>query len=141
MSRTKSAINPLEFMALKTRVGHEKADELALPTLLYLDSAKRGMGSLAAENALVRTVVIAQVIGSKSGTRAFYDCACRAGVQLAKAAGRGADLLALTTGEYSALRHMVASYLRILPTLQIQMLAYSHMQAERLIMEMAGENI
>jgi hypothetical protein len=108
-----------------------------LPTLLYLDSAKRGQGSIGAENALVRTVVIAQVIGSRSGNKAFYDCACRAGVQLAKAAGRGADLLALTTGEYMAMRHMVASYLRILPTLQVQMLVYAHRRAEELILEMA----
>lgn len=137
MSRAKTALDPIAYLALKTKVGREKADELALPTLLYLDSAKRGQGSIAAENALVRTVVIAQVIGSKSGNRAFYDCACRAGVQLAKAAGRGTEWLTLTTGEYQALRHMVASYLRILPTLQIQMLAFSHRRADELIMGIA----
>ena len=86
-------MNPFTLVALKQRVGSEYADAQALPILIYLDAVCRGQGFIAAENALVRIVVIAQVLGSKSGNRALYDVACAGGKAVFSAAGRERDLL------------------------------------------------
>ena len=135
----KPAINPIALMVAKQRVGQEEADRHALPVLLYLDAAHRGRGCIAAENALVRLVVIVQVLGSKSGNRALYDIGCAAGTALFSAAGRGQELLALTTGEYKAMRKLVSAYLRVLPGLQLVMLGFACKRADELISEMRGE--
>lgn len=127
----------MQLIAMKQRVGRAKADEMALPTLIFLDSAARGKANIAHENSLVKLVVINQVIGSKSGNRAFYDIAIKAGQAMLKACSRQAELLSFTTGEYQAVRKMVVSYLRILPTLEVSMLAFACTQAEAIIASMA----
>lgn len=133
-------MNPLDLIALKHRVGHEHADQQALPILIYFDAAARGQGNATAENALVRLVVIAQCIGSKSGNRAFYDTACAAGAALFSAAGRGRELLAFTTGEHKAMRKMVNAYLRVLPTLEVAMLVVCCQRADEIIKRMQNQD-
>lgn len=135
----KRTFTPIELMVAKQRIGDEEANRHALPVLLYLDAAHRGQGCIAAENALVRLVLIVQVLGSKSGNRALYDIGCKGGQALFTAAGRGAELLAFTTGEYQAMRKPVNSYLRVLPGLQILMLTFACGRADELIAEMRGE--
>lgn len=135
----KRTFTPIELLVAKQRVGNVETERHALPVLLYLDAAHRGQGCIAAENALVRLTLIVQVLGSKSGNRALYDIGCKAGQALFTAAGRGAELLAFTTGEYQAMRKLVNSYLRVLPGLQILMLAFACGRADELIAEMRGE--
>lgn len=136
MTRT---VTPIELMVAKQRIGNEEADQHALPILLYLDAAHRGQGCISAENALLRLVLVVQVLGSKSGNRALYDIGCKGVQALFTAAGRGAELLAFTTGEYQAMRKLVSAYLRVLPGLQIIMLAFACKRADEIIEEMRGE--
>lgn len=135
----KRTFTPIEMLVAKQRIGSEEADQHALPVLLYLDAAHRGQGCIAAENALVRLVLIVQVLGSKSGNRALYEISVKAAQSLFTAAGRGQELLAFTTGEYKAMRKLVSAYLRVLPGLQIIMLAFACNRADELIAEMRGE--
>lgn len=123
----------LSTVALKQRVGKAEADKLALPTLIYLDSAARGQGCIAAENSLVKLVVMTQILGNIANNRAFYDMAVAAGQQLLKACKRQEPLLRFTTGELRAMRKMVIAYLRILPTLEIKALATACMQSESML--------
>ena len=126
-------MNPFTLVALKQRVGSEYANEQALPILIYLDAVCRGHGFIAAENALVRIVVIAQVLASRSGNRALYNVACAGGKAVFSAASRGRDLLAFTTGEHKAVHALVRAYLRILPMLEVAMFVHAASQAESII--------
>lgn len=130
----------LDWLVLKQQLGQKDADDLSLPVLVYLDAAKRGEAGVGPENALVRWVLMAQVIGSKSGNRRFYDLAVAAGKALFGACGRGNDLLALTTGEYVALKKLMAAYLSILPTMQMKLFLFAVNRSEQLIAEMARED-
>lgn len=123
----------LSTVALKQRVGKEEADKIALPTLIYLDSAARGQGGVAAENSLVKLVVMTQIIANLANNRAFYDIAVAAGQQLLKACKRQEEMLRFTTGELKAMRKMVSAYLRILPLLEVKALATACMQSESMI--------
>lgn len=133
-------MTPIDLIVLNQRVGAEEADRQALPILIYFDAAWRGQGGIAAENALLRLVIIGQVIGSKSNNRAFYDVACAGGLALLKAAQRGNELLAFTTGEYQAMRKLVRSYLRVLPDLTIKMLLFAFKRADETISNMENED-
>ena len=126
-------MNPFTLVALKQRVGSEYADAQALPILIYLDSICRGQGFIAAENALVRIVVIAQVLASKSGNRALYNVACAGGKAVFSAASRGRDLLAFTTGEHKAVHALIRAYLHVLPMLEVSMFVHAASQAEAII--------
>lgn len=140
MKRTGAVVNPFQMIALKQKIGAEDANNFAFPILVYLDAAKRGQGFIMAENALVRWIAMAQVIGSKSGNRAFYNLAVEAGGALFKACGRGEELLALTTGEYAALKKLMAAYLRILPDMQVKLFVFAANRAEELIAKMQSED-
>jgi len=123
----------LSTVALKQRVGKKEADKIALPTLIYLDSVARGQGGIAAENSLVKLVVMTQIIANLANNRAFYEIAVIAGQQLLKACKRQEEMLRFTTGELKAMRKMVSAYLRILPLLEVKALATACMQSEAMI--------
>lgn len=125
--------NPLALIAMKQKIGIADANTIALPILIYLDAAHRGKANIEAENSLVRLVVMTQVIGSMAKNRAFYDVALRAGVAMMSACGRQAALLSFTTGEYRAVRAMIAAYLRILPTMEISLLTRASVRSAEIV--------
>lgn len=132
MTRPKTM--PLAFLALKTKVGRDRTDELALPLLIHLDAVHRGQGHVSAENALIRLVVMGTNIGTLMNSRAFFDVATLASDKLMKACRRGDGALSLTTTEYQAVRKLVNAYLRVLPTLQMSTLVKAAMSADDLIL-------
>lgn len=126
-------MNPWHLIALKQKVGPNKANEIGLLLLIYLDCVHRGQGIVAAENALIRLVVMAQIIGSHSANRPFFDIALEGGRQLLRACGRRTELLSFTTGEYKAVARMLLLYLRALPNMEVAMLMHASLQADQII--------
>lgn len=121
----KAAINPLEIIAAKQKVGRDEADKIALPVLISLDAAKRGQAPSVLANTLTEHLLMAVTIFSKAGNRPLYDCAAKAWMALCKACARPTVLLDLTTGEYAAIRVAIAYYLRALPNLEMCVLLYA----------------
>ncbi len=121
----KVAINPLEVIAGKQKVGGEQADAIALVVLISLDAAKRGAAPAVLANTLTEHLLMAVTIFSRAGNKPLYNCAAKAWMALCKACARPTKLLDLTTGEYAAIRVAVAYYLRALPNLQMCVLAYA----------------
>jgi hypothetical protein len=128
---TKNLTNPLLAIIGKTRVGQEKADELTLPTLIYLDAAKRGACPHAGYNSLATTLLASAAIASQTKSKQFYDLTHRAYDMLVKAGLRPTALLDLTTTEYQAIRSALSWYVRSLPMVEIGALnrAYTRAQA------------
>lgn len=135
----KYGFDPLARLAFKQRVGRERTDEIATPLLIHLDAAKRGQGGAEAENCLLWHIVLAQVIGSKSGNKEFFEAGCKASLNLAKAAKRCPKWLNLTTTEYKAIVVTVIDLIRLLPMLQIEMLAFAHFRTNELINDLKKE--
>lgn len=132
-------MSAFDLIALKQPLGRDDADRMSMPALLYLDAAKRGAGTAAIENGLIRVVVIAQSIGSIKRNKKFYDLACAGGRALFAAAARQRELLAFTTGEYQAMRTMVAAYVRALPQLDVGSFVMAARRADEMIIEMTKE--
>lgn len=132
-------MSAFDLIALKQPLGRDDADRMSMPALLYLDAAKRGAGTAAIENGLIRVVVIAQSIGSIKRNKKFYDLACAGGRALFAAAARQRELLAFTTGEYQAMRAMIAAYVRVLPQLDVGTFVMAARKADATIIEMTKE--
>lgn len=139
MSRRPMSLNPFELIARKQRLGEEDANTMVLPVLLYLDAAKRGRADITASNGLAQWIAMAQIIASKIVHRPMYDIACGAGQALYRAAGRREALLSLTTGEYIALRKLMAVYLRVLPQLELQMMVAACARADQLVAQLIDD--
>lgn len=129
-------LNPLDVMAAHKKVGQADTDTIALPVLVHLDIAHRGMGDATCANFLTKHILIAMSIGSKSGNRPFYDLCGKAWGALKKAAERPDELLRLTTGEYQTLRKMFGAYLRMMPTMSVGLLNMACANADRILSEM-----
>lgn len=126
-------INPLFALIKKTRVGQEKADELALPTMIYLDAAKRGACPHAGYNSLATTLLAAAAIASMTQSKRFYDMVHSAYNLLVKAGLRPTALLDLTTTEYNAIRSALAWYVRSLPMVEVGVLTKAYARAEAMM--------
>lgn len=135
----KPVMNPLAIMAAHQKVGKEDTDKIALPVLIHLDIAHRGLGDATCANFLTKHILVALTLGSKSQNRPFYDLAGKAWGALAKACHRPDELLRLTTGEYQALRGLVAAYLRVLPTVTVGMLNLACANADKILRDMDKE--
>lgn len=125
--------NPLFTLISKTRVGQEKADELALPTLVYLDAAKRGACPHAGYNSLATTLLAAASIASQTQSKRFYDMVHSAYNLLVKAGLRPTDLLDLTTAEYQMIRSALAWYVKSLPMVEVGMLSKAYARAQAMM--------
>lgn len=125
--------NPLFTLICKTRVGQDKADELALPTLVYLDAAKRGACPHAGYNSLATTLLTAASIASQTHSKRFYDMVHSAYNLLVKAGLRPTALLDLTTAEYQSIRSALAWYVKSLPMVEVGVLSKAYARAEAMM--------
>lgn len=126
-------IVPLARIAGKQRVGQEDADDLTLPTLIYLDAAKRGACPHAGYNSLATTLLAAASIASQTKSKRFYDIVNSAYNMLVKAGLRPTALLDLTTTEYQAIRSAIAWYVRSLPVIEIGVLSRAYARAQAMM--------
>jgi len=126
-------LNPLFTLNAKNRVGHEKANELALPTMIYLDAAKRGACPHAGYNALATALLAASGIASQTRSKRFYDIVRNAYDLLVKAGMRPTPLLDLTTAEYQGIRSALAWYVRSLPTVVVGVFSKAQAHAEAMM--------
>lgn len=129
MKRDAIRFDPLAALAGKQRVGQEDADETALVVLIALDAAKRGLAPAALANTLIEHLAASAAVWSQLGKAKYYDIVVKAWPHLLKACARDTELLDLTTGEYQAIRHAIALYLRVLPQLEVGALAVAHATA------------
>lgn len=125
--------NPLFTLISKTRVGQEKADELALPTLVYLDAAKRGACPHAGYNSLATTLLAAASIASQTQSKRFYDMVHSAYNLLVKAGLRPTALLDLTTAEYQSIRSALAWDVKSLPMVEVGTLSKAYARAQAMM--------
>jgi hypothetical protein len=125
--------NPLLTLISKTRVGQEKADELTLPTMIYLDAAKRGACPHAGYNSLATTLLASAAIASMTQSKRFYDMVNSAYNMLVKAGLRETKLLDLTTTEYQAIRSALAWYVKSLPMVEVGVLTKAYARAEAMM--------
>lgn len=121
---------PIARLAGKQRVGQEDADDLTLPTLIYLDAAKRGSCPHAGYNSLATTLLAAASIASQTGSKRFYDLVNGAYQMLVKAGLRPTALLDLTTTEYQVIRSALAWYVRSLPAVEVGVLSRAYARAQ-----------
>lgn len=126
-------IVPLARIAGKQRVGQEDADDLVLPTLIYLDAAKRGACPHAGYNSLATTLLAAASIASQTKSKRFYDIVNSAYQMLVKAGLRPTALLDLTTTEYQAVRSAIAWYVRSLPVIEVGVLSRAYARAQAMM--------
>lgn len=126
-------LNPLAIIAAKTPVGQEKADELTLPTMIYLDAAKRGACPHAGYNSLATTLLAAASIASQTKSKTYYDLVHKAYDLLVKAGLRPTALLDLTTAEYTAIRAALMWYVRSLPTVHVGVLSRAYARAQAMM--------
>jgi hypothetical protein len=126
-------IVPIARLAGKQRVGQEEADELTLPTLVYLDAAKRGACPHAGYNSLATTLLAAASIAQQTKSKRFYDLVNAAYNMLVKAGLRPTALLDLTTTEYQAIRSAIAWYVRSLPVIEVGVLSRAYARAQAMM--------
>lgn len=126
-------IVPIARLAGKQHVGQEEADELTLPTLVYLDAAKRGACPHAGYNSLATTLLAAASIASQTQSKRFYDMVNSAYQMLVKAGLRPTALLDLTTTEYQAIRSAIAWYVRSLPVIEVGVLSRAYARAQAMM--------
>lgn len=119
------AINPLLVIVGKQKVGQADADAIALPVLVSLDAAKRGLAPASLCNCITQHLLIACVIWTKMANKPMYDRSVTAWNAMVKACARPTDLLDLTTGEYQAIRTALSYYLRALPKVEVGTLSYA----------------
>jgi hypothetical protein len=129
----RNVIIPMARLIGKQRVGREEADELALPTLIYLDAAKRGALPHAGYNSLATTLLAAASIAVQTQSKRFYDIVDSAYSLLVKAGLRETKLLDLTTTEYQAIRSALAWYVRSLPTVEVGVLSRAYARAQAMM--------
>lgn len=127
----RQAINPLEVIAMHQKVGKDDADQIQLPVLIHFDAAKRGQGTADSANFLTKHIVIALILGSKSGNRAFYDLAGHAYDAMHKACERQTEYLDFTTGEYQAMRKWIEAYFKAMPAVSVGMMNYACQEAQK----------
>lgn len=133
MPQKQNMLNPLFLLAVKERVGEEDAAAIALPALCWLDAAKRGQCNASGCNHLTFNLIIGTYIAAHTRSKRYHDILTHAYSQLARAAARPGQLLALTTSEYQALRAAFSWYLRSLPMVEVGMLNMACKTAERMM--------
>lgn len=131
--KPKPMLSPLDVLVAHQKVGQADADSIALPLLIHLDIAHRGKGDANCANFLTKHLIIALTLGSKAGNRAFYDMAGAAYDALRKACSRPTDTLSFTTGEYQAVKTLVAAYLRIIPGVTVLAMNHACANAQRIL--------
>jgi hypothetical protein len=129
----RDVIVPIARLAGKQRVGQEDADELTLPTLIYLDAAKRGACPHAGYNSLATTLLAAASIAVQTQSKRFYNIVDSAYSLLVKAGLRETKMLDLTTTEYQAIRSALAWYVRSLPTVEVGVLSRAYARAQAMM--------
>ncbi|MGZ3640528.1 MAG: hypothetical protein ACXVCX_22075 [Ktedonobacterales bacterium] len=129
----RNIVTPIARLAGKQRVGKEDADDLSLPTMIYLDAAKRGACPHAGYNSLATTLLAAASIASQTKSKRFYDLVNGAYQMLVKAGLRPTALLDLTTTEYQAVRAAIAWYVRSLPIIEIGVLSRAYARAQAMM--------
>lgn len=130
---SRHAIIPMARLVGKQRVGQEEADDLVLPTMLYLDAAKRGACPHAGYNSLATTLLAAASIASQTKSQRFYDLINQAYQMLVKAGLRPTELLDLTTTEYQAIRSALVWYVRSLPMVEVGVLSRAYARAQAMM--------
>ncbi len=124
-------LSPLTLLVCKQRVGPDDAAQIELPVLIHLDAAKRGQCSNPGANFLTTHLIMASYIAMRTRSKAFHDLVVRGYNALAKASDRPTPVLALTTGEYAAVRAALATYLRALPIVEVGVMAEACAAAEQ----------
>lgn len=133
--------DPLHMMRMKQRFGQQDANKLILPVLLYLDAAHRGVANMAAEQALIRVIVVVQVLAYTSKNKALHAVSEQANAAMLKACSRDRTCLAFTTREYQKMRHLVAAYVRILPDLELASFVFACNRTEEILNRLQSEPI
>ncbi|CUI03919.1 hypothetical protein BN2497_2615 [Janthinobacterium sp. CG23_2] len=111
--------NPLILLAKKQTVGAEDASSIELMVLIHFDCARRGVCTNPGANFLTTHLIIASYLASRLKSKRFHDQVMRAYGMLCKASERPTATLALTTGEYLAVREALGTYFRNLPSVEV----------------------
>lgn len=128
-----AVLNPITLIACKQKVGAEDADKIALPVLIHLDCAKRGVCTAPGANFLTTHLIIASYIASRTKSQLFHDIVTGAYAALGRAADRPTVLLDLTTAEYQLIRTAFRWYLRAIPSVEVGVMAEACAAAERMM--------
>jgi hypothetical protein len=127
-------LTPLMAIAAKSRLPQEEADTIALLVLICLDAVKRGAASNALANTLTEHMATAQALWAGMRNRPLWEQACASWKLWCKACNREPERpIALTTGEYNAVRTTVSFYLRSLPQVEVGQLVHAKQTADRFL--------
>lgn len=125
--------NPIAKLVGKQKVGQDDANLVALPVLLFLDAAKRGLCPASGFNHLATHLLVAAAIASQSKSQEYHSAAARGYTALLKAGARPTKLLELTTPEYKAIREAVSWYVRSMPNVELGMMVKACAHADRIM--------
>lgn len=129
-------VSPLYRLAGKQLVGQDDADTIAMQLLIFFDAAKRGQLANNGHEFITKHLIIASFVAARTKSKAFHDQVLTGYNALKKASDRPTELVALTTGEYQAMRTALDWYLKALPTVEIGLMnAACMVAAERLGIE------
>lgn len=111
--------NPLVLAALKQKIGHDYADEVALWVLIHFDACHRQQLGPIGYNFISRHLVQAQYIFVKLRQPALLDIVRVAGEAWQRAGARPGEFASMTTAEYAAMRGGLRVYLRALHKVEV----------------------
>jgi hypothetical protein len=113
-------INPLLLIAAKNRIPQEDADTISTLVLICLDEVKRGRAPNSITNTLTEHLATAQALWAGMENRPLYKQAVECWALWCRACNRDPSKpIALTTGEYQAVRQTVNYYLRSMTQLEV----------------------
>jgi hypothetical protein len=131
--------SPLDIFARKQKVGADDARTIELPLLIHLDAAQRRQcGPDGVEHLAVHLTVAAYLaaeIAARVKSSAMYDRIVAGYYALERASDRNGQAMALTTGEYQALRDALKAYFWVLPQVEVGLLSSSMQKAARIFNE------
>jgi hypothetical protein len=119
VKRQSVAINPLMVIAAKNRIPQEDAELIELGVLICLDEVKRGKANNSVANRLTEHLATIQALWGEMTNRALYDQSVKSWGLWCKACNRDPSRpIALTTGEYQAVRQTISYFVRSLTKLE-----------------------
>lgn len=113
------ALNPIERIHLRQKLGREYAEEVELPVLLAFDGVKREKSTGRMANTVALHLVAAQCLFHALKAPKELDVARVASNHWGVACARPDHPLRLTTTEYMAVRKCLKLYFRALPKIEI----------------------
>jgi hypothetical protein len=140
LDRAVASVMPFMVIAAKSRIPQEDADLISTVVLICLDEVKRGRAPNQIANTLTEHLATAQALWAGMANRPLYDQAVKTWHLWCRACNRDTHRpIALTTGEYNAVRITVSYYLRSLTQLEIGRLVKAKHTADAFLKSVTGQ--